>query len=72
MAKAKAQQLNYEALKAELDAVLEALQSDDLNVDQAVQQYERGLELVQQLKTYLKTAENKVTTLKAKFDASTS
>jgi exodeoxyribonuclease VII small subunit len=64
----KAKPADYQALQAELDAIMLALQQEDLDVDQAVQYYERGLKLVGQLQAYLKTAENKVTELKAKFN----
>lgn len=57
----------YQELAAELDDILLELQQENLDVDQAVKQYERGLELVRQLETYLKTAENKVKELKATF-----
>ena len=59
---------DYATLKSELDTVLAELQRDDLDVDKALDHYRRGLELVQQLEAYLKTAENKVTELKTKFD----
>ena len=52
-------------MSVELEAILLELQQDDLDVDIAMQQYERGLELVKLLEQYLKTAENKVTKLKA-------
>lgn len=59
---------NYQELKTELDDVMSKLQQEDLDVDEAVKLYQRGLELVQQLEKYLKTAENSVKQLKAKFD----
>jgi exodeoxyribonuclease VII small subunit len=46
---------------------MQELQREDLDVDTALKHYERGLELVQALETYLKTAENKVRELKAVF-----
>lgn len=61
--------VTYEELNLELEAVLADLQREDLDVDEALARYERGLELVKQLENYLKTAENKVQKLKAKFDA---
>jgi exodeoxyribonuclease VII small subunit len=64
---AKAKQINYEELKAELDEIMLALQQEDLDVDKAIEHYRRGLELIQSLEAYLKTAENKITELKAKF-----
>ena len=55
---------DYQALKAELDTVLDQLQQPDTDVDAALKGYQRGLELITQLETYLKTAENQIVTLK--------
>ncbi len=60
--------LNYERLKNELDNILAELQSDDLDIDQALKHYERGLELIKQLEKYLDTAENTVHELKTRFN----
>lgn len=62
---AKSTQPNYEKLQSELEAILSDLQHDDLDIDQALKHYERGLELVRQLEDYLDNAENKVRELKA-------
>ena len=59
---------NYEELKNELDSLMLELQREDIGVDQALEHYRRGLELVKQIEVYLKTAENKITELKANFD----
>lgn len=58
----------YKELQAELDEVLTALQSDDVDVDEAIELYEKGMKLANELETYLKTAQNKVTKLQATFD----
>jgi exodeoxyribonuclease VII small subunit len=63
----KPSKTSYESLKRELDEVMLALQQEDLDVDKALKHYERGLELVQSLENYLKSAENTVKELKAKF-----
>lgn len=60
---------DYQALSQELDTIMSELQRDDLNVDDALKHYERGLELVKQLEQYLESAENKITELKASFSA---
>ena len=60
---------SYTELKHELDEVLDSLQSDDIDVDDALRSYERGMELVKLLEAKLKTAENKITKLKQKFDS---
>lgn len=58
---------NYKLLNTELDEVLTKLQSEDLDVDDAVALYERGIAIVKELESYLKNAENKVTKIKADF-----
>jgi exodeoxyribonuclease VII small subunit len=66
VAKSKGE-VNYQELKSELDQIMLSLQEEDLDVDKALEHYQRGLELVQQLETYLKDAENKIIEIKAKF-----
>lgn len=61
-------EIDYAKLSAELDKIVEALQSSDLGVDEALKQYERGMRLVKDLEAYLKDAENKVRKIKAGFD----
>jgi len=68
MTKANKPAPSYDKLKAELEAILTDLQRDDLDVDQALEHYKRGLELVRQLGQYLETAENEIHELKASFD----
>lgn len=58
---------DYRQLNTELDAILMQLQSDDLDVDEAVVLYERGIQITKELEAYLKTAENKVAKIKADF-----
>ncbi len=69
MANSKKSSPTYEELNQELDDILADLQRDDIDVDSALKQYERGLELVQQLEQHLKNAENTIIELKAKFNA---
>lgn len=64
---AKADRLSYQVLAGELDDILVELQQADLDVDEAVKKYERGLTLIKELETYLGEAENRVSKLKAKF-----
>lgn len=66
MSKSKSE-VNYQELKTELDEIMLLLQQEDLDVDKALAHYQRGLELVQQLESYLKDAENKIVEIKAKF-----
>lgn len=55
-----AKEVDYRALSDELESIVLTLQQDDIDVDSAMQKYERGLELIKQLEKYLKTAENKI------------
>lgn len=59
----------YRELEAELQEILTWFESEAFDVDEALNKYERGLELVSELETHLKTAENTVSELKAKFSA---
>lgn len=59
---------NYQALQTELDELLERLQSGELTIDESVPAYERGLKIIAELETYLKTAENTITELTASND----
>lgn len=56
---------NYEKMYAELESIIELLQSGELSLDDAVANYERSVELINKLQKYLKEAENKVTKIKA-------
>jgi exodeoxyribonuclease VII small subunit len=60
-----AKQQSYKELSDELSQVMSQLEGGDLDIDEAVKCYERGLALVKELEKHLKDAENKVTTLKA-------
>lgn len=58
----------YTDLKAELDSLMLEMQREDLSVDEAVQHYKRGLELLTQLEKHLMTTKNQIIELKASFD----
>lgn len=62
-------EVNYTQLSSELDELLAKLQSDDVDVDEALKLYERGIAITKQLEAYLKSAENKVTKIKASLEA---
>ena len=53
-------EIDYKTLSAELDEILIKLQSTDLDVDEAVKAYERGMAIAKELEAYLKQAENKI------------
>lgn len=53
----------------ELEEITHYLESDDVQIEVAMQKFERGSELALQLKNYLENAENTISTLKKKFDS---
>ncbi len=61
----QSKEFNYQQSQQELDAILLALQSDGLDVDEALKLYKRGQELIGQLEAYLKSAENTVKEIKS-------
>ena len=64
----KSQPKKYRQLRDELDSIMAELQREDLDVDQALEHYQRGLELIKQLEKHLGGAENKIRDIKGKLD----
>lgn len=56
---------SYEELAHELDSVIANLQRDELDVDEALKNYQRGLELTKILENYLNKAESQIKKIKA-------
>ncbi len=54
----------YKQLQAELDEVMDKIQAEELDVEEAIKLFERGEKLIAELEQYLKTAENKIKRLK--------
>lgn len=52
--------LNYQGLNDELEVILSQLQSGSLDIDEALDAYERGQVIVKELQDFLKKAENKI------------
>jgi exodeoxyribonuclease VII small subunit len=59
----------YKEMASELDALMENLQSDSLDIDEAVKVYEQATKLIAQMEAHLEKAENKITKLKANLDS---
>lgn len=60
---------DYKALNQELDDLLLRLQAEDLDVDEAVKLYDRGIAITKELEAYLEQAENTVAKIKADFSS---
>jgi exodeoxyribonuclease VII small subunit len=57
---------NYRQLNEELENIIEKLQSSDLDVDQIIDEYQKGITAVNQLEDYLESARNKITKIAEK------
>lgn len=57
------------ALK-ELEAITQWFESSDVDLDQGLVKFERGMELAAELKAHLATVENRVEKIKQRFQAS--
>lgn len=53
---------------AELDELLNWFDRPDIDLDEALKQFDKGVELVESAKTKLLHLENKITKLKQRFD----
>lgn len=51
----------------ELEEIVAWFEKDDIDLDEGLKKFERGLELAAQCRERLKSVENKVTEIKAKF-----
>lgn len=58
---------DFSAAMAELEEITSYLESDDVALDDAMSKFKRGSELAKQIKTYLKEAENTITTIKSEL-----
>lgn len=65
----KEEKVNLEKSFAELEKITEELQSENLDLEIALDKFERGLELAEKLKKRLGEIENRVETIKLKFSA---
>jgi len=60
LAKRTAKPLDFEAALKELESLVERLEHDELNLDDSLRQFERGIQLTRSCQQALKDAEQKV------------
>lgn len=53
----------------ELEAIIEWFEQEDVDLEEGLRKFERGLQLAKGCKERLKEVENRVTAIKAKFGA---
>jgi exodeoxyribonuclease VII small subunit len=60
---------DFSAKLKELEDITKWFESSEVDLDQALVKFERGMELAGELKTRLQTVENRIEQIKQKFDA---
>jgi exodeoxyribonuclease VII small subunit len=68
MTKSKTKELDFEAAMAELESLVERMESGDLPLEETLKQFERGVILTRQCQEALKQAEQKVQILSGNDD----
>jgi exodeoxyribonuclease VII small subunit len=62
----KQDDVNYRQLSDELQRIIESMQENDTDIDSALKQYERGMQIVSELESYLKKVGNSIQDIAAK------
>jgi len=57
---------NYSEAITELEEITAYLESTEVDLDEAIKKFDRGSELAKEIEKYLKTAENKIISIKEK------
>ncbi len=59
---------DYTNLNNELEDILKQLQDESTPLDESIDLYEKGIEVIKKIKQYLKKAENKLNIISANFE----
>ena len=63
----KTEQFNFADAFKELEGLVEWFETQEVDLEEGLKKFERGLDLAQRCRARLKEVENKVTQIKAKF-----
>jgi exodeoxyribonuclease VII small subunit len=63
----KTEQFNFAEAFKELEGLVEWFETQEVDLEEGLKKFERGLDLAQRCRARLKEVENKVTQIKAKF-----
>lgn len=63
----KQQKMNFGESFSELEKIVQWFEAEDVDLEEGLKKFERGLELAGKLKARLKEVEAKVTEIKTKF-----
>lgn len=60
---------SYRQMNAQLAEIMAWFEGEQVDLDQAVAKYEQAMKLLADMENYLKTAQNKIKKIAAKFEA---
>lgn len=60
--------VNYKEMNEELEDIMRKLQSADIDVDESIDLYERGMSIAKDIDDYLEKSTNKVDKLKINWE----
>ncbi|MDD3735527.1 MAG: exodeoxyribonuclease VII small subunit [Candidatus Pacebacteria bacterium] len=63
------EEFNFTKAYKEIEEINEWFRQEDINLDKALEQYERGMELIKKCKERLRESENKFEEIKRKYEA---
>ena len=61
------EKFNFNEAYQELEQINEWFQGEDIDLDQAIKKFERGMELIEKCKKQIEKAENKFEEIKGKY-----
>lgn len=64
----KQNNINFSKKMESLEKIAADLENSELDLDQAIDKFEQGARLAEELRQYLLTSKNRIQTLKKKFD----
>ena len=70
MAKKNVEELTYKEASTELELIIRNLESGEMELEESLESYTRGVELLRSLRTRLEDAEQKVSVLMKDIDGS--
>lgn len=62
---------HFDTALNELEAITQWFETSEIDLDQGLVKFERGMELADELKTHLESVENRVEKIKARFASKT-
>lgn len=68
----QAKDFDFGAKLKELEVITAWFESEDADLEEGLRKFERGMELAGTMKQYLATVENRITTIKQRFDGNAS